>query len=123
MEKHNRSEVIVEPERRAGFLHSSEQTVTEQIIYRLRSQRWPVRLFDIVDGKAIERDALKLRGKNVTPVHLVWSQQQIYIVPEKPLLFLHIRQKNGNQIVEASSFSSRPPGLGFSHSRKYQGKR
>ena len=44
-----------------GFLHRSGRTVHEQILFRLESRSRPVRCFDIVDGKKIERPAADIR--------------------------------------------------------------
>lgn len=46
---------------RYGFMHRSERTVHEQIIFRLGRHRRKVRLFDIVGGETIERDAAEVR--------------------------------------------------------------
>jgi long-chain acyl-CoA synthetase len=40
---------------RRGFLHRTERTVHEQILFRLQSRRLPVRLHDIVDGRIEHR--------------------------------------------------------------------
>jgi long-chain acyl-CoA synthetase len=49
-----------------GFLHRSDRTVHEQVLFRLKSKRRPVRLYDIVDGsinalsaEEVRRDILK----------------------------------------------------------------
>jgi long-chain acyl-CoA synthetase len=44
-----------------GFLHRSGRTVHEQILFRLESRSRPVRCFDIIDGKNVERPAAGLR--------------------------------------------------------------
>jgi long-chain acyl-CoA synthetase len=44
-----------------GFLHRSGRTVHEQILFRLEGRRRPVRCFDIIDGKQVERPAAGLR--------------------------------------------------------------
>jgi long-chain acyl-CoA synthetase len=44
-----------------GFLHRSGRTVHEQILFRLESQSRPVRCFDIIDQKSLERPASGLR--------------------------------------------------------------
>jgi long-chain acyl-CoA synthetase len=44
-----------------GFLHRSARTVHEQILFRLESRSRPVRCFDIVEGKNVERPATDLR--------------------------------------------------------------
>ncbi|HEY3421467.1 MAG TPA: AMP-binding protein [Methanomassiliicoccales archaeon] len=46
-----------------GFLHRSERTVHEQVLFRLKSKRRPVRLFDIVDGSVVSRPAEEVRGE------------------------------------------------------------
>ncbi|MDW5562086.1 MAG: AMP-binding protein [Methanomassiliicoccus sp.] len=45
-----------------GFLHRSDRTVHEQVLFRLTSKRRPVRMFDIVDGETRERPAAEVRG-------------------------------------------------------------
>ncbi|MBI0583794.1 MAG: AMP-binding protein [Methanomassiliicoccus sp.] len=45
-----------------GFLHRSERTVHEQVLFRLDSERRPVRLHDVVDGEVIARPAGEVRG-------------------------------------------------------------
>lgn len=49
-----------------GFLHRSERTVHEQIIFRLRSQSRPVSLHDVIDGAAISRPASLVRHDMLT---------------------------------------------------------
>ncbi len=44
-----------------GFLHRSDRTVHEQVLFRLKSKRRPVRLHDIVDGSVIDRPAEEVR--------------------------------------------------------------
>jgi len=44
-----------------GFLHRSERTVHEQVLFRLKSKGRPVRLHDIVDGKVLERPTEEVR--------------------------------------------------------------
>ena len=44
-----------------GFLHRSPRTVHEQILFRLESSSRPVRCFDIIDGKQVERPASDMR--------------------------------------------------------------
>jgi len=44
-----------------GFLHRSERTVHEQVLFRLKSERRPVRLHDIVDGAVVPRSAGEVR--------------------------------------------------------------
>lgn len=44
-----------------GFLHRSGRTVHEQMLFRLESKSRPVRCFDIIDGKNVERSASDLR--------------------------------------------------------------
>ncbi len=46
---------------RAGFLHRSERTVHEQILFRLGSSGLPVTFHDIVEGKVLTRDADAVR--------------------------------------------------------------
>jgi long-chain acyl-CoA synthetase len=46
-----------------GFLHRTERTVHEQVLFRLRSKNRPVRLFDIVDGSVISRPAEEVRDE------------------------------------------------------------
>jgi long-chain acyl-CoA synthetase len=49
-----------------GFLHRSERTVHEQVLFRLTSRRRPVRFFDIVDGSIVPRPAEEVRGDILT---------------------------------------------------------
>lgn len=44
-----------------GFMHRSERTVHEQIVYRLGSKRRPVTFHDVVEGQAITRSAAEVR--------------------------------------------------------------
>jgi long-chain acyl-CoA synthetase len=44
-----------------GFLHRSDRTVHEQVLFRLKSRRRPVRLYDIVGGSVIARPAEEVR--------------------------------------------------------------
>jgi long-chain acyl-CoA synthetase len=44
-----------------GFMHRSDRTVHEQVLFRLQSKSRPVRLYDIVDGKVRERSADEVR--------------------------------------------------------------
>ncbi len=44
-----------------AFMHRSERTVHEQVLFRLDSKRRPVRIFDVVDGKAKGRDAGEIK--------------------------------------------------------------
>ncbi|WP_455392979.1 SDR family oxidoreductase [[Eubacterium] cellulosolvens] len=44
-----------------GFLHGSERTVHEQILFRLSSRSRPVTYYDIVDGKFIQRTAAEVK--------------------------------------------------------------
>jgi long-chain acyl-CoA synthetase len=50
---------------RNGFLHRSARTVHEQILFRLESRSRPVRCFDIIDGKIVERPAADLRRETL----------------------------------------------------------
>ena len=34
-----------------GFFHRSERTVHEQVLYRLKSRSYPVKYYDVIDGK------------------------------------------------------------------------
>ncbi len=45
----------------SGFLHRSDRTVHEQVLFRLKSRRRPVRLHDIVGGSVIARPAEEVR--------------------------------------------------------------
>jgi long-chain acyl-CoA synthetase len=44
-----------------GFMHRSERTVHEQVLFRLQGGRRPVRLFDIADGLVTERLSEEVR--------------------------------------------------------------
>jgi hypothetical protein len=44
-----------------GFLHRSDRTVHEQVLFRLESKRRPVHMHDIVDGAVIARPAEEVR--------------------------------------------------------------
>jgi long-chain acyl-CoA synthetase len=44
-----------------GFLHRSDRTVHEQVLFRLRSKQRPVRLHDLIDGEAVARPAEDVR--------------------------------------------------------------
>jgi long-chain acyl-CoA synthetase len=44
-----------------GFLHRSERTVHEQVMYRLESRSHPVTYYDVVDGKIFEKSAQEMR--------------------------------------------------------------
>lgn len=44
-----------------GFLHRTGRTVHEQVLFRLRSERRPVRLHDIVNGEVLPRSAEEVR--------------------------------------------------------------
>jgi long-chain acyl-CoA synthetase len=44
-----------------GFMHKSERTVHEQILFRLASRSRPITYHDIVNGKALPRPAAKVR--------------------------------------------------------------
>jgi long-chain acyl-CoA synthetase len=46
-----------------GFLHRSDRTVHEQVLFRLRSKRRPVRLFDISGGSVTTRPAEEIRNE------------------------------------------------------------
>ncbi len=46
---------------RHGFMHRSERTVHEQVLFRLGRPRRRVRLFDIIEGEAVERDGGEVR--------------------------------------------------------------
>jgi len=45
-----------------GFMHRSERTVFEQIIFRQKSKTRPVTYHDIVDGKEVRRTGLEVRA-------------------------------------------------------------
>lgn len=49
-----------------GFMHRSERTVHEQIIYRLGSKSRPVTCYDIVDGRVIRRGGTEMRREILT---------------------------------------------------------
>ncbi|MBM4237478.1 MAG: AMP-binding protein, partial [Euryarchaeota archaeon] len=44
-----------------GFMHKSERTVHEQMLFRLSGRRRPVTFFDVVQGKALEKGAGEMR--------------------------------------------------------------
>lgn len=44
-----------------GFLHRSDRTVHEQVLFRLRSKSRPVRLHDLIDGQVVGRPAEDVR--------------------------------------------------------------
>ncbi len=44
-----------------SFMHRSERTVHEQILFRLRSRSLPVTYYDIVDRQIIKRDTVQVR--------------------------------------------------------------
>jgi long-chain acyl-CoA synthetase len=46
-----------------GFMHRTERTVHEQLLYRLRSKTRPINYFDIVEGKMIARSAAEVRDE------------------------------------------------------------
>ncbi|MDD1769305.1 MAG: SDR family oxidoreductase, partial [Methanomassiliicoccales archaeon] len=47
-----------------GFMHRSERTVHEQILFRLDSKSRPVKYHDIVEGAVVDRDAAEIK-KNI----------------------------------------------------------
>ena len=47
---------------RYGFMHRSERTVHEQVLFRLGRQHRKVRLFDVIGGQRVERDAVEVRN-------------------------------------------------------------
>ncbi len=44
-----------------GFMHQTDRTVHEQVLFRLKSKRRPVRLYDIVNGSVVPRPADEVR--------------------------------------------------------------
>ncbi len=44
------------------FLHSSERTAHEQVLYRLRSKQWPVTYYDVTSDGTSVRDTAEVRG-------------------------------------------------------------
>ena len=44
-----------------GFLHRSERTVHEQVLYRLESKSLPVTYYDIIDDRLVEKTAAQMR--------------------------------------------------------------
>ncbi|MHB1294536.1 MAG: SDR family oxidoreductase [Anaerolineae bacterium] len=46
---------------RCGFMHRTERTVHEQILFRLGRKHRPVSCYDIVDGRTVARDPAELR--------------------------------------------------------------
>ena len=44
-----------------GFLHRSERTVHEQVLYRLESKSLPVTYYDIIEDRLIEKTAAQMR--------------------------------------------------------------
>jgi long-chain acyl-CoA synthetase len=51
-----------------GFLHRSERTIHEQVLFRLESKSRPVTYHDIVDGKAIIRSAAEVHREMLAVV-------------------------------------------------------
>jgi long-chain acyl-CoA synthetase len=45
-----------------GFMHRSERTVHEQVLYRLEGHGPPVTYHDMIEGKPVPRDALEVRA-------------------------------------------------------------
>ncbi len=46
-----------------GFMHRSERTVHEQILFRLRSRNMPVTYYDIIDGCIVKQDTRHVRDE------------------------------------------------------------
>ena len=46
-----------------GFMHRSERTVHEQILFRLRSRNMPVTYYDIIDGCIVKQDTRQVRDE------------------------------------------------------------
>jgi len=46
-----------------GFLHRSNRTVHEQVLFRIRSKSIPVTYHDVVEGKIVTRDAEEVRDE------------------------------------------------------------
>lgn len=44
-----------------GFFHRSERTVHEQVLLRLKSRSYPVKYYDIINGKIQEKSSIKIR--------------------------------------------------------------
>ncbi len=49
-----------------GFMHRSDRTVHEQVLFRLRSKSLPIYYYDIVDGKTIAYDTKEIRENMIT---------------------------------------------------------
>lgn len=52
-----------------GFLHKSERTVHEQILFRLDSKSMPVSLFDIIQGRIIRRSNRQVKNEILAISH------------------------------------------------------
>ena len=48
-----------------GFLHRSERTVHEQILYRMKSDSMPISYYDFIDGKIVPRSNKEVRKEMV----------------------------------------------------------
>lgn len=46
-----------------GFMHRSERTVHEQVLYRLEGRGPPVTYHDVIEGRAVPRDPLEVRAE------------------------------------------------------------
>ena len=44
-----------------GFFHRSERTLHEQVLFRLKSQSFPVKFYDIVEGELINKSASSMK--------------------------------------------------------------
>jgi long-chain acyl-CoA synthetase len=58
---------------RHGFMHRSERTVHEQMLFRLQRKRRPTRLFDIIEGRLQERNALATSQDIMRAAHALRS--------------------------------------------------
>jgi len=46
-----------------GFMHRSDRTVHEQILFRMKGRTYPVRYFDVYEGKPHARDSREVRAE------------------------------------------------------------
>jgi long-chain acyl-CoA synthetase len=52
-----------------GFFHRSERTVQEQVLYRLKSRSFPVKLYDVVKGKIKAKSAYSMHQDIYSAYH------------------------------------------------------
>lgn len=52
-----------------GFFHRSERTVHEQVLFRLKSRSYPVKYYDLIEGKAVYKSPKKLGGDIVAALN------------------------------------------------------